>query len=288
MSLSVLVACFLAGASGTIFQAPHRSASSPELISARAATNEFFRHIGDSPDERAQLFEDARSAWEEVQRSDADDAELATSALRQLANVEALTADSVVLPRHEPRLVFAPTPMLPEGSVGGNVDVSILVDPSGAVRDVGLLRPRDDEDFRPNALAFSALASAALRQYEPYLVAGVPTAWRGVVNVDFAKPFVVADGVVDVLALGLSPTPIVRPAPAYPAIARAANLNGDVVLDIVVDKKGVVTSVTVARSQPPFDQPAKASVLRWRFRPLVVNGAPVAWTRRVTVTFRLR
>jgi TonB family protein len=65
--------------------------------------------------------------------------------------------------------------------------------------------------------------------------------------------------------------------PDYPEIARRAGVEGRVTLHIVVGIDGTVEEVTVVRAQPGgiFDESARESVLKWRYKPAILDGRPV-------------
>jgi protein TonB len=73
--------------------------------------------------------------------------------------------------------------------------------------------------------------------------------------------------------------------PQYPAVARAAGVQGRVILEIVVNELGDVTKATVLRSVPMLDQAALDAVVQWKYRPTQFNGQPVSLVMTVTVDF---
>jgi protein TonB len=85
-----------------------------------------------------------------------------------------------------------------------------------------------------------------------------------------------------------APQKIVDVAPAYPAIARNARVQGVVILEAVLDAKGRVESVRVLRSIPLLDQAAVDAVQQWRFTPALLNNEPVPVVMTVTVNFTLQ
>lgn len=85
-----------------------------------------------------------------------------------------------------------------------------------------------------------------------------------------------------------APRKTVEVAPAYPAIARAAHVQGVVILEAVLDATGGVESVRVLRSIPLLDQAAVDAVRQWRFTPALLNGQAVAVVMTVTVNFTLQ
>jgi TonB family protein len=77
--------------------------------------------------------------------------------------------------------------------------------------------------------------------------------------------------------------------PAYPDVARAAQIEGDVLIEALVDPDGRVRNVNVVRAvHPLLDAAAKAAVLQYQYRPGLRNGVPEAATVRITVSFRIR
>jgi protein TonB len=78
-------------------------------------------------------------------------------------------------------------------------------------------------------------------------------------------------------------------APTYPSVARAAQIEGDVVLVAYIDQYGRVTDVTVTRSvHPLLDQAARQAVLRYEYAPGRRGNIPESSTVRITVSFKLQ
>ena len=76
--------------------------------------------------------------------------------------------------------------------------------------------------------------------------------------------------------------------PRYPEVARAARVQGVVILEATIGSTGVVTDVSVLRSVPLLDDAAIAAVLQWQYTPTLLNGVPVPVIMTVTVNFTLR
>jgi protein TonB len=83
------------------------------------------------------------------------------------------------------------------------------------------------------------------------------------------------------------PVKVVNVDPAYPAIAQQARVQGVVILEAIIDERGVVKSVSVLRSIPLLDPAALDAVRRWRFTPARLNGEAVPVVMTVTVRFTL-
>jgi protein TonB len=77
-------------------------------------------------------------------------------------------------------------------------------------------------------------------------------------------------------------------APVYPAIARAAHVEGVVILEAVIGENGAVRDVRVLRSIQLLDDAATEAVRQWRFTPTLLNGQAVPVVMTVTVAFKLR
>ncbi len=85
-----------------------------------------------------------------------------------------------------------------------------------------------------------------------------------------------------------SPIPIFKPDPDYSEEARKAKFQGTVVLSLVVDDKGLPRDVKIVRPLGlGLDQKAIEAVQRWRFRPGMKDGKPVAVYATIEVNFRL-
>ena len=75
--------------------------------------------------------------------------------------------------------------------------------------------------------------------------------------------------------------------PVYPAIAQAAKVQGMVILEAVINERGVVERVKVLRSVPLLDGAAVAAVQKWRYTPTLLNGSPVSVLMTITLHFTL-
>lgn len=76
--------------------------------------------------------------------------------------------------------------------------------------------------------------------------------------------------------------------PTYPEVARKKGLQGEVILEIRISESGAVVDVEVVRGDEPFVAAALAAVRTWRYRPALVDGRPVPFTRRIKIPFRIR
>jgi protein TonB len=83
---------------------------------------------------------------------------------------------------------------------------------------------------------------------------------------------------------------ISNPHPLYPPLARSRGHEGRVLIRVSVLGDGRVGSATVAKSSGhgSLDRAALKAVRRWRFKPALRAGRPVAATLTVPVVFRLK
>jgi TonB family protein len=84
------------------------------------------------------------------------------------------------------------------------------------------------------------------------------------------------------------PIKLVDVKPVYPEDARAAGIEGVIILEIVIGENGSVIEARVLRSIPELDQAAIDAVSQWQFEPTLLNGEPVELEMNVTVNFTLR
>jgi protein TonB len=73
--------------------------------------------------------------------------------------------------------------------------------------------------------------------------------------------------------------------PVYPEDARAARIQGVVILGIVIGQDGSVIETQVLRSIPALDQAAIDAVSQWLYEPTLLNGEPVEIEMNVAINF---
>jgi periplasmic protein TonB len=85
-----------------------------------------------------------------------------------------------------------------------------------------------------------------------------------------------------------APTLVFKVEPEYSEEARKAKFQGVVVLQVVVDEKGQPQNLRVVRTLGlGLDEKAIEAVKKWRFKPALRNGQPVAVAATIEVNFRL-
>jgi protein TonB len=75
--------------------------------------------------------------------------------------------------------------------------------------------------------------------------------------------------------------------PLYPPIAKAARVQGTVVLQATISKGGTIENLRVISGNAMLQGAALDAVRSWRYRPYLLNGEPVEVETTVNVVFTL-
>jgi protein TonB len=75
--------------------------------------------------------------------------------------------------------------------------------------------------------------------------------------------------------------------PQYPAIAKAAHIQGIVVLQATISKSGSIQNLRVISGPPALQRAAMDAVRSWRYKPYLLNGEPVEVETTINVVFNL-
>jgi protein TonB len=93
-------------------------------------------------------------------------------------------------------------------------------------------------------------------------------------------PVTISKGVAEGMLLS-------HPVPVYPVIAKAAGIQGTVVLQATISKSGVIENLRVVSGPQMLQQAALNAVAQWRYRPYLLNGDPVEVETTINVNFVL-
>lgn len=83
------------------------------------------------------------------------------------------------------------------------------------------------------------------------------------------------------------PKLIKRIKPVYPAVALDRKLQGDVIMDVLTNKNGMVQSIKVVDGVKGLNKAAMDAVKKWKYEPYVVNGKARQMRFTVVVHFSL-
>jgi protein TonB len=78
-----------------------------------------------------------------------------------------------------------------------------------------------------------------------------------------------------------------RVQPEYPPIAKAARIQGQVLLRAVIAKDGSIENLRVVSGHPMLVTSALNAVRQWQYRPYLLNGDAVEVDTQITVNFVL-
>jgi TonB family protein len=122
-------------------------------------------------------------------------------------------------------------------------------------------------------------STAALRRTA--VVLALALAAIALLNAQAEQPYKVGNGVT-------APRVIVRADPIYTEDARAAKIDGVVLLTVVVGTDGLAHDINVVKGlDAGLDVKAVEAVQRWRFAPGTLDGNPVAVRATIEINFRL-
>jgi TonB family protein len=194
-------------------------------------------------------------------------------------------------------LILKVDPVYPQDAkdahVQGAVVLRAIISKTGTIRDLQVVSG-------PPELTDSAKDAVNQWRYKPYLLNGEPTEVETTITVNYS---------FDDSAMGRGPSPqgnnsglavrkigggvsaplvIHQVPPEYSAEAKAAKFNGIVLVNLIVDEKGMPKNVHVLRGVGNgLDEKAVESVKKYRFRPAREGGKPVPVELNIEVNFQI-
>ena len=83
--------------------------------------------------------------------------------------------------------------------------------------------------------------------------------------------------------------PLVRIQPQYPRNAQRDRIEGEVVFEVTINPDGTVKSARPIKAQPRgvFEAAAMSAILKWKFKPKIVDGKGVETKGIQPITFKL-
>jgi TonB family protein len=181
-------------------------------------------------------------------------------------------------------------PVYPEvakkAGIHGVVSLNVKVDEHGRVSEVEIWAGKP---------ILAQAASRAVRNwtYRPVLIEDEPFAVSGEVVFTFRlgkKPVVEEGGDSPIKRVACSSPGgelLQKVEPEYPKAAKAAHVAGDVVLEILIDKRGNVVEVNATSGHPLLIESAVNAVRQWKYQPYMLDDGPVAVKSSVTVAFHM-
>ena len=207
-------------------------------------------------------------------------------------------------------------PLARQARIQGTVVLKVIVNKAGEVR---AAEPISGHPM----LAPSAIAAVKQWRYIPYMKEGEPVEVTTTIQVHFQlanTPPASSDdgahpgesgtpaqdggiaGVVDAATKPLPAPPqrvrvsagvasgllVSKVPPRYPEDAREARVQGTVVLKVNIDKEGNVYNTELISGHPLLAPAAIEAVRQWKYKPYLLNGAPVEVETHVQVNFVLK
>jgi protein TonB len=80
---------------------------------------------------------------------------------------------------------------------------------------------------------------------------------------------------------------IYKPNPEYPPLAKAARIQGKVLLEALIGKDGTVEELNVLSGHPMLVKSAMEAVRQWRYQPTRVKAEPVEVITEIDINFTL-
>jgi TonB family protein len=188
-------------------------------------------------------------------------------------------------------LISNVVPVYPEDAkaqhVQGVVVLRARISKEGTVKDVQVISG-------PPPLIVSAIDAVRQWKYKPYLLNGEPTEVDTTININYtfgeaadsqgqaAPPenLRVAPGVMEGNLIS-------KVDPVYPERAKAAHVQGIVVLHAVISKTGSVENLQVISGPPMLTSSAMEAVQQWKYKPYLLNGQPTEVETTINVNYTL-
>ena len=151
-----------------------------------------------------------------------------------------------------------------------------------AARKFTLVAPKVSQ-HRTNSLAANSLSNAAP------VVSGEPPSLAAIGGILAKEPMPVPVGQAPRVGGQVQPARLIKSVPpVYPSLAKTNRLNGDVILDALVDEAGKVTDVSVVSGPTLLRGAAMEAVRSWKYEPAQLDGRPVSMHLTLTVKFHIQ
>jgi periplasmic protein TonB len=124
--------------------------------------------------------------------------------------------------------------------------------------------------------------------FQPASGSGIPGGIGATATLPSAPPPPAVMEIPRVGGLIRPPARLVYVPPSYPPLALSARVEGEVVLEAVIDETGAVRTPKVIKSILMLDRAAIEAVTKWRYTPTRLNGVAVPVIMMITVRFALR
>lgn len=184
----------------------------------------------------------------------------------------------------KPRLLKSAAPQYPKEALKAHIQGKVVIEATtntqGKVIDAMVIEG-------PQELRTAALDAVKQWQYEPYLIDGKPQSISFTVVVKFNLESKEEEQPPINLSSAQKPKLIKSPAPQYPPDALKEHVEGIVVMEAVIDPKGLVKDVKVVEGHDLLNAAAVEALKQWQYEPYLVNGAAKTVKFTVVMKFKL-
>jgi TonB family protein len=175
-------------------------------------------------------------------------------------------------------------PVYPEAArierISGMVVLETIIDHTGAVRDIKVLKPL------PQGLSEAAVDAVKQWVFKPGTING--EAVDVVFNLTINFKLESGDAPLRVGGDVRAPVVVEKVEPSYTEEARKARISGIVIIEAIIGRDGVVKNASVLKPLPfGLDQAAVDAVKHWTFKPGTLDGKPVDVIFNLIVQFKL-
>lgn len=139
----------------------------------------------------------------------------------------------------------------------------------------------------PKELCAAALDAVKQWQYEPYIIDGKPMPVKFTVMLKFNLDRKEEEQKPINLSSAQKPKLIKTVDPQYPPEALKTHVEGVVVLEAVIDTKGLVKDINVVEGHDLLNAAAVEALKQWQYEPYVMDGAAKVVKFTVVIKFRL-
>lgn len=188
-----------------------------------------------------------------------------------------------------PVVILQPKPAVPDGiavdPAPKPVEVEVVIDTQGVVRAAKVVQPGTA------VLDEAALAIMKKWRFRPGRKDAKPVASRLIVPVAFSLPDAVAaapvgPAIIPVDQLDRAPMVRYQESPVYPADLRRRGIGGEVLVDFIIDDRGIVRSPrAISAPHQALGEAAENAVGQWTFFPGIKDGRAVATRLQVPIEF---
>jgi TonB family protein len=177
------------------------------------------------------------------------------------------------------QLIHRVEPEYPEAAkaqgISGMVVVQLQIDREGHVVQTDIVSGDP-------LLTEAAVNAIKQWQFKPYTLDGEPVEVETTASVRVGLPQMlrVSQGVMEGNLVHMVN-------PVYPVEARAARLQGDVILEVTISREGDVSHLAVISGHPLLADAATNAVKRWKYKPYLLNGNPVEIESTIKIQFHM-